>query len=147
MADAFYYEMHNSRKVEENFAKLLARLDGEPIDEKLMCKESRLLESEVSVSRPLKEAAWTKWSKNEVMEWFKSTGCSLNEQAGVILREIDGKLLREFCTWHIKAPEFFLKVVQKEFDFNLVDLIKFSNAVACLADNQMHEPHDYTTRS
>ena len=77
-------------------------------------------------------ALLAQWLTEDVIEWYKSSGSSNNEKALEFVKQMDGKLLTEFCSWHIEARDIFIKLAREELAFGLIDLVNFSNAIACL---------------
>ena len=143
MAGAFYYEMHSEQDVQRNFARLLAFMEGQPFLEE--SKQVKNEETESGSPPPRKghhrhhqhiATNVATWSREDVMKWFQNTGCSQSAKARNIILELDGKSLREFCSWRNNAPEFFLKTVKDEFGFSLADLIKFSSAIRSLTEKK-----------
>ena len=134
MSGAFYYEMHCRDEIEQNFQRCFAYLEGNPVSEEISSQEARLTEeSPVTEKRLVQTLECSNWSKEEVIKWFESIGCSSKPQKEDFWQAMNGKLLEELCSWKKTAPEFFLKSVKEELGFDLLDLLKFSNAVANLS--------------
>ena len=137
MSDSFYYEMDTEEKIDSNFAKLIAFVNGESIPELTVRNDgkNKITKTDQTLATVHGDDV-QKWSNNDIMTWFNSIGCSSNDETLGILKKLDGNLLQEFCSWYFRAPEFFMKVAKEELRLNLVDLIKFSNAIKKLAENQ-----------
>ena len=131
-AGQLYHEMYSEEDAEMRFGKLISDLDGKVSEESSQVEKPNVLETNRSQKYSSSEAMVAQWSKEDVLDWFKTIGCSNDEKASEFLKQMDGKMLKEFCTWHVEAREFFLKLVKEEFAFDLIGLVKFSSAIVSL---------------
>ncbi|XP_071152865.1 uncharacterized protein [Mytilus edulis] len=75
------------------------------------------------VNTAINRLRYEDWSTTDVSAWLSDNSVKLPEN---ILKELNGPLLKELMTIQDRAPEHFYRLLQNDFGFEVINLLRFS---------------------